>query len=108
MTSVFDYTLALQHADQEIVQIMRAPFLAALPQYMQEIESALAELRHDDLRRHAHTLKGLAGNFSAEPVVLLCLQLEVLGQQKRAELGIASMPLLRKEVSALEAALSAT
>ena len=104
--STYNYVQALQHADQEIVDIMQAPFLAALPQYIQDIESATASLDHDALRRHAHTLKGLAGNFCAEPVVQLSLQLELLGKQQQTASAAALISELRTELSALEQALS--
>jgi HPt (histidine-containing phosphotransfer) domain-containing protein len=104
----FNYAAALQAADPEIIDIMAAPFLAALPQYLQDIETAASEQRHSDLRRHAHTLKGLAGNFGAEPIVSISHTIEELGKQEQSAEAQPLLTTLKNELREFITVLSAS
>ncbi|TWT59152.1 Signal transduction histidine-protein kinase BarA [Thalassoglobus neptunius] len=67
----FNLAIALERmgGDQEILDEMIKAFLEDAPVLLQEVHTARSENDWSDLRRGAHSLKGLAANFEALPVV---------------------------------------
>lgn len=65
--AAFDYGAALQEADQEIVGLIAAHFLADAPEQIAAMHQAWRAHDLKTLQRHAHTMKGLFGYFNAEP-----------------------------------------
>jgi CheY-like chemotaxis protein len=86
----FDYAAALANADPEVLQIIGVMFIEDSPRFLQNIDLALTSGNADELRRAAHTLKGLLGNFSTGPALEIAAQLEELAQSRE----LAEAPVL--------------
>ena len=71
-------------------------FTDSLPNRLAEIKAAVESGDANNLSRHAHNLKGVSANFSAEPLVRLAEELETYGRQE----DMAGVPAL---FSALQA-----
>ena len=80
-------------------------FLAEAPKMMQEIRAAIDGGAHADLRRTAHTLKGSAAVFVAQPAVDAALRLEKLGEAGELEGVEEAWAKLEAEVERLVPAL---
>lgn len=65
----------------ELVEI----FIQQWPQIMDEIEQGVARQDYTTLHRAAHTLKGSASIFGAQPVVEVSDRLALMGQNKTLE-----------------------
>jgi CheY-like chemotaxis protein len=66
-TTNFDYAKALNNADREVIDLIAAHFLTDTPKQMAVMRQALQAEDFDALRREAHAMAGLLGNFMAEP-----------------------------------------
>ncbi|OYT92981.1 MAG: hypothetical protein CFE43_05575 [Burkholderiales bacterium PBB3] len=74
--SDFDYGAALGSVDQEILQIIAAPFCAQWPQDRSKImESQEADMPM--VERTVHALKGILSMFGAQPASALAMRLEL-------------------------------
>ncbi len=91
----FDYACALDGADHDVIEIIGQLFLDGCEDYLTQLKTALATGQTDQLRLVAHTLKGLLGNFAAEPAVQQAARLETLAKQ--ADLAQAGAQLARLE-----------
>lgn len=65
----FDYAAAIAQSDAEILAIIGAMTVEAIPQNLFSIESALLQGSEEEIRRAAHTLKGALRYFGAKPAV---------------------------------------
>lgn len=101
----FDYDKALLSADVEIVRIIGDSFLEACPQYQDEIMDAIQRQDSELLYRSAHTLKGLVGNFGAEPVEFLARDLELSGKNNRFQGTTDTLQHLLSELALMNLAL---
>jgi two-component system, sensor histidine kinase and response regulator len=72
-----DYAHALETADGWIIETIGQDFLNDSPRQLKEIESAIETADHAILKRTAHTLRGLAGNFNASRIEQLTRDLEL-------------------------------
>ena len=79
--AAFDYPTALARADSEIITIIAEPFMADAALRLAATERALASRERQTLQREAHTVKGLAGNFNAEPLVRIAHELEMFAEK---------------------------
>ena len=102
----FDYATAIRSADPEVVESIGHAFVESCESQLAEIAAAIAGQDGAVLLRSAHTLRGLAGYFNAEPVVALARRLE--GVAERGDWGAAGdiEVTLRREAVALNDALS--
>lgn len=75
----FDYGQALTEVDQWVVGVIAEPFRGDWPQQIELLRRAQAEADTKVLCRAAHTLRGLAANFNAVPVLDAARQIEELG-----------------------------
>ncbi len=66
--------------DEELLAEVAQLFIEDYPNSMGEIQDALRTGDHKKLERAAHSLKGAAANFGADPVVKSALALEVAGR----------------------------
>jgi CheY-like chemotaxis protein/HPt (histidine-containing phosphotransfer) domain-containing protein len=72
-----DYAHALETADGWIIETIGQDFLDDSPRQLKEIESAIETADYAILKRTAHTLRGLAGNFNASRIEQLTRDLEL-------------------------------
>jgi HPt (histidine-containing phosphotransfer) domain-containing protein len=68
--------------DQSLFMQLCREFVETLPQRMADLQKALAERKVRDFTRHAHSVKGTAANFGAEPISQICQQLEAMGREQ--------------------------
>lgn len=71
-----DYAHALNTADVWVIETIGQDFLDDCPRQLKEIEQAIETADHASLRRTAHTLRGLVGNFNASRIEQLTRDLE--------------------------------
>ncbi len=71
-----DYAHALETADVWIIETIGQDFLDDCPRQLKEIETAIETADPAILKRTAHTLRGLAGNFNASRIEQLTRDLE--------------------------------
>jgi len=100
-----DYADLLRSADAWVIETIGQDFLDDCPRQMKEIEDAIDAADGAVLRRSAHTLRGLAGNFNAHPIVKLSAALEQIGGDAELAQAGAIYAELRSEVEALKRAL---
>ena len=77
----FDYRQALQRADRMVVRIIAESFRNNWPLQVRDMRQAMAENDARLLQRSAHSLRGLLGNFGADPAEALSRKIEVIGAQ---------------------------
>jgi HPt (histidine-containing phosphotransfer) domain-containing protein len=79
---ILNHAVALDRVggDQELLAEVAQLFLDDYPNNLREIEEALRISDPKLLERAAHTLKGAASNFGADPVVQPALALEMAGR----------------------------
>ena len=76
MPGAFDYSDGLAKAEAWVIATIGQDFLDDCPQQLCALKAAIDAGDGATLSRLAHTLRGLAGNFNARPVVDLALALE--------------------------------
>jgi len=88
----FDYAAALAAADPEIVEVIAPLFLDACADDLDKLRQALADADIKLARRQAHTLRGLVGNFNAEPVVTKARRIEDALQHDDVDAARRALP----------------
>ena len=105
--SSFDYRAALAQVDAMVVRIIGESFRGNWPRQVAAMREGLEAAQAETAQRAAHSLRGLLGNFGAEPAAALARQVEV--RTAAGELA-AIGPLvteLEQELQALDQALAA-
>jgi len=101
----FDYSQALQSADQEIIQIIAQSFLDAYEGYVKEIADAIATQDGELLHRSSHTMKGVVSNFCAFPIETLAEKLEKKGKGLQFDGAEELLSEMRNELTMFTTAL---
>jgi two-component system, sensor histidine kinase and response regulator len=85
MSNVFDYESSLRRMgdDQELFQEMLGLLKADAPTLLVALRQARAAADVAAVQRAAHTLKGLAANFSAARAVAAAAKVEQLAKQRQ-------------------------
>ena len=105
LAHAFDYARALLEADAEIVEMIGQSFVDLGGQDLARLQQAVAAADMAAAARGAHTLRGLAGNFNAAPLVEAAHALELAagaGDQHKVE---SLLPEVSEAMQALLAAL---
>ncbi len=104
---IVDVDLLLAHVDgdRELVQELIQVFLDDCPRMIQDVRDAVVQTDADKLRSAAHTLKGAACNFGAEPVVESAQKLENLGKDRTLDRAAESLDSLERSLAQLVSAL---
>ncbi|MBI5954730.1 MAG: response regulator [Chloroflexi bacterium] len=99
-----NFTDAMPHFlnDREIFNEICRSFLADLPDRVAAMKTALKEGNIKEFFRHAHSLKGISGNFSAGPLSRLALELEQMGQREEISNAAAILAQVDHEVDRFE------
>jgi signal transduction histidine kinase/DNA-binding LacI/PurR family transcriptional regulator/DNA-binding response OmpR family regulator len=82
--------------DRSFFMQLCSEFVETLPKRMADLRQMLADGKAEDFGRHAHSIKGMAVNFSARPITRICQELEVMGRQE----DLSGAPLLLERLSA--------
>jgi|GEM_PF-1067560 len=101
---VIDHAIALDHleGDQELLQEIHAVFREEGPRQYRQLLAALAQSERERSARHAHTLKGMAGQIGAFPLEEACRYLEAT---LLAESGEPDPPSIRRLARLLDEVL---
>jgi two-component system, sensor histidine kinase and response regulator len=96
-----DKLLAAFDHDWEFFKEAVDMFLEDYPPMLSAIEKALDEEDAEALKRQAHALKGMIGNFQAKTAARHALTLETMGRDGQADSGKDSLALLKNELQRL-------
>jgi len=102
---VFDYQHALGGADATVVRIIAASFRDNWPGQLRALRESALRGDGAALRRGAHALRGVLGNFGAAPAVALTRRIELLGADGAVEQIGPLLPLLDDALQSLDQAL---
>jgi PAS domain S-box-containing protein len=87
--------------EKEFFLEMCQDLVSHMPDRMLEINHALQTKNANDLFRHAHNLKGVSANFSADPVTRVAAQIEALGKSEDITNAASLVKQLEVEVERL-------
>ena len=99
--AAFDYGRALAKADAEVVEVIAPMFIAGYGEDLASLQAALAEGDCRRGARAAHTLRGIVGNFNAEPVVLAARTIEDALHRGDIETARTALPGFADSLAAL-------
>ncbi|GAB2886421.1 hypothetical protein GCM10027046_13460 [Uliginosibacterium flavum] len=104
---VFDASELMRRlgSDLEIAQIATGAFLEDYAGLVQQLRAALAARNTKDARRHAHSLKGAAGNTSGIAVADCAGRIEALCAEEQLAEGEALLPQLDADIARFVEAL---
>lgn len=80
-------------------------YLEITPPLLTQLENAVKECNSDDIKRHAHTLKGSSANISAVDLPQLCLEMEYVGRDGDVKKAEVLLPKIKQAYSELEMAI---
>jgi CheY-like chemotaxis protein len=95
----------VDHSDSLLRELIKL-FQADHKRLLGELRDAVRAEDACSLERAAHSLRGAAAAFAAEPASRAALRLEILGREKRMTEAQQAYDLLEREVQKLEQALS--
>ena len=80
---LFNWDTALEqlNGNEKVLKDIAEMFMEQYPNLVQAIRGSIENEDMPELRRSAHTLKGSAATFSAEPVVKAAYRLETMGRE---------------------------
>lgn len=94
----FDYAAAIAQSDAEILAIIGAMTVEAIPQNLSSIENALLQGGEEEIRRAAHTLKGALRYFGAKPAVEWARKMEVHAAEGQIDAARSCFKPLQEEL----------
>ena len=108
--SVIDWEVARKNTgnDAELLKSLIQIFLAEYPHMLAEIRQAIDTSDAGLLRRAAHTLKGSAAIFGAQPVIDAAMRLEMMGRENNFALAAQGLDRLEPRTSRLVEIFQAT
>jgi PAS domain S-box-containing protein len=104
---VVDIEAAMQRlaGDMDLLRELATMFAEDAPQLLEKLEQGINERDASQVRRAAHSLKGLAANFGAARCVSVAQELELLGKQGTLDPAPPALATLRECLVELDAAL---
>lgn len=109
MSPAFDHAGSLKRFgnDERLFGEMVGFFFDDAPQYLSNLQAAIAANDVLKIQRAAHTLKGMVANFGAARAVAAAAQIEQHLSMGNISAVARAMPLLEDAIEELEQALSA-
>ncbi len=104
-TSQFPGALKRLSGDQELFRELAIYFVEDAPELLRAMRAGLAEGSAEDVRRAAHSLRGLAANFDAEQAMAIAGSIEQICGKGELQLVPPALERLEVEVHALRDAL---
>ena len=101
----FDYAASVVSMDSEVIQILTPAFLEHYQQELNAILHALAAGDSQNVRRHAHGLKGTLADFGALPAERCAARIELLAAEGSLDSATPYATNLTAEVGKLVVAL---
>jgi two-component system sensor histidine kinase/response regulator len=99
--------LARVGSDKALLRELAGIFLQECPKTITEMREAITGEDSNSLMRIAHTLKGQAAFFGADPVCKLALRLERMGRTHKLADSQKTWAALKAEIGQLTSALTA-
>jgi PAS domain S-box-containing protein len=87
--------------DQEFFFELFAGFLDELPDRVTQMREILAELDSHEMALVAHNLKGVAANFTVEPLSTYAFELEMMGKNENLNGALELLDKIEKEIPRL-------
>ena len=87
--------------DEELAREILTIFLADLPEYRQSLQSAVESANSEDVRKTAHTFKGMLANLAAKPSSAAAGHLEDLATEHKTDAFMPAWRVFEKELSAV-------
>jgi HPt (histidine-containing phosphotransfer) domain-containing protein len=84
--------------NEQLVRDLAAFFLEDAPRLAREIQHAVQKNDAESLERAAHSLKGLAANFDAEPLIMLAISTENSARDGDIQSAQENLPELTRTV----------
>jgi CheY-like chemotaxis protein len=105
--NVIDVESALKRlaGDADLFRELADMFAEDAPKLVEALETAIAEGRGSAVQRAAHSLKGLAANFGAAPMVAVAQEVELAGKREEIEIARGKLAELKQRLSTLQEAL---
>lgn len=106
--AVYDRRSALERlgGDEQLFRELAAYFLEDSETLLRDLDAAAAAGDWPTVRRHAHSLKGLAANFSAKPATEAARELEQAAEGGVSDRAVPLIGRLRTEVERLRQTLT--
>ena len=101
----FDQALKRLGGDEELFYDLATYFIEDSPDLVRAIHAGLAAARVQEVQRAAHTLRGLAANFDAEPAMTLAGAIEQMAAKGDWRSVPATLAHLESEVQHLRTVL---
>jgi two-component system sensor histidine kinase/response regulator len=92
--------------DAELLRDLIGFFFEDSPPLLEQLQQAVAERNANVIERAAHSLKGLASNFSGQRAVQAALRLEKMGHSNDLAHSADALATLQNELAALRGALA--
>lgn len=67
--------------DKEMIRALLEVFESSYTEHLEKLESSILRKDFENIKLHAHTLKGMCSNFFAEKAVELSLYIEIQGRE---------------------------
>ena len=88
--------------NNEILIEILGLFVETMPIHINNLKTAIEEKNLENIRREAHTLKGAAGNISAEKLANTAKLLETTGKESDISSAELLFPVMKEEYKELE------
>jgi PAS domain S-box-containing protein len=110
ISNIFDYQDVLDRVggDEELLNRLLKDFPKYLSEEIEKLKTALDEDHAEDIRLHAHTIKGMCANFSAYRLKDVAYHIETAGRENRKDIAGSLTETLEKELGIFQAAVSET
>lgn len=107
---VIDLNAALNRldGDMELFKELAEMFISDCPRLMSDIKEAIASEDSTAVERASHAIKGVVGNFSAEPAFEAALKLEQMGHKGNISGADKAFIILETEIDRLCSTLDST
>ena len=91
----------LANNNELLIEIL-ALFIETMPKHVNNLKTAIEEKNLKNIKMEAHTLKGAAGNISAEKLANTAGLLEVTGKEGDISSAELLFPVMKEEYKELE------
>jgi HPt (histidine-containing phosphotransfer) domain-containing protein len=88
--------------DKDFFKEMVGEFLSYVPEQVKAIEEAVKSEDAESVQKNAHSIKGAAGNLSAEKLKTVALTIENMGREGDLSGAASQIDILKSEIEALK------
>lgn len=84
--------------DEEIAREVAVAFVESLNDLVAQLDTAVGDGAAAQVRLHAHSIKGAAGNVGANGLAETAATIEYAGRDNELEIAVQAMPTLKRQV----------